>query len=117
MTEYKATLLVTSAISLAATMLPVRDAEPLNVARILVTRCPTEVSIRYIPGLMWAGALRLTSLTGETRWRDKARREMEPFVSGRDTRLQRRHAARRVPVDRRRPREGTLLEPAGDQRA
>lgn len=76
-------VLVSIALFLAAALQPVRDPEPLDLARMLVARYPVEVSIRYIPALIWSGALRLTHLTGESRWSDKARREMEPFVSGR----------------------------------
>ena len=55
---------------------------PLDVARILATRYPQEVSVSYIPALAWSGALRLSALTGETRWEQKARREMQPFAAG-----------------------------------
>ena len=36
----------------------------------------------YIPALAWAGQLRLSALTGETQWREKALRAVEPFTSG-----------------------------------
>ena len=36
----------------------------------------------YIPALAWSGAMRLTALTGEARWKEKARQQMEPFLSG-----------------------------------
>ena len=36
----------------------------------------------YIPALSWSGAIRLTTLTDEGRWREKAQREMQPFISG-----------------------------------
>ena len=36
----------------------------------------------YIPALAWAGQLRLSALTGETQWREKALRAVEPFNSG-----------------------------------
>ena len=36
----------------------------------------------YIPGLAWGGALRLAAVTGEPRWMEKPRREMQPFVTG-----------------------------------
>jgi rhamnogalacturonyl hydrolase YesR len=57
------------------------DPLPLDIARILAGRYPQELSVRYIPALLWSGALRLTALTGEPKWEDKARREMEPFVA------------------------------------
>jgi rhamnogalacturonyl hydrolase YesR len=58
-----------------------RELQPLDVARMLAGRYPQEVSVRYIPALLWSGFLRLTARTGEARWEEKARREMEPFVS------------------------------------
>ena len=56
--------------------------QPLDVARIVAERYPREMSLGYIPALVWSGSLRLSSLTGDDRWRQKARREMEPFISG-----------------------------------
>jgi hypothetical protein len=35
-----------------------------------------------IPALAWAGQLRLSALTGETQWREKALRAVETFTSG-----------------------------------
>jgi rhamnogalacturonyl hydrolase YesR len=36
----------------------------------------------YIAALSWSGAIRLTKLTDEARWGEKARRQMQPFISG-----------------------------------
>jgi rhamnogalacturonyl hydrolase YesR len=36
----------------------------------------------YIPGVAWASSLRLAQLTGEERWKEKPRRDMQPFLSG-----------------------------------
>jgi rhamnogalacturonyl hydrolase YesR len=36
----------------------------------------------YIPGLAWSGAFRLAAITGESQWKDKPRREMQPFIAG-----------------------------------
>jgi unsaturated rhamnogalacturonyl hydrolase len=36
----------------------------------------------YIPALSWAGALRVTTLTGEPRFAERARLQMRPFLSG-----------------------------------
>jgi rhamnogalacturonyl hydrolase YesR len=55
---------------------------PLDVARVLAARYPAEPVMSYIPALAWSGAFRLAVLTGEDRWREKPRREMQPFVSG-----------------------------------
>jgi rhamnogalacturonyl hydrolase YesR len=55
---------------------------PLDVARVFAARYPEAPSMSYIPALAWSGALRLSILTGESRWADRARREMQPFLSG-----------------------------------
>lgn len=55
---------------------------PLDVARLLAGRYPETPSMSYIPALAWSGALRLAALTGETQWRDKARTQMTPFLTG-----------------------------------
>jgi rhamnogalacturonyl hydrolase YesR len=36
----------------------------------------------YIPALSWSGSFRLAGLTSEDRWREKPRREMQPFLEG-----------------------------------
>jgi hypothetical protein len=36
----------------------------------------------YIPALAWSGSLRLSDMTGEERWKEKARAELQPFISG-----------------------------------
>jgi rhamnogalacturonyl hydrolase YesR len=36
----------------------------------------------YIPALSWSGAFRLAALTGDSQWKDKPRREMQPFLAG-----------------------------------
>jgi rhamnogalacturonyl hydrolase YesR len=56
--------------------------EPLDVARALASRYPAQPIMSYIPALAWSGSLRLAALTGEERWRDKARRDMQPFLDG-----------------------------------
>lgn len=58
------------------------SAEPLAIARILAARYPAQPIMSYIPALSWAGSLRLAALTKEERWRDKATRDMQPFLSG-----------------------------------
>jgi len=75
---------VALAAALAVTGRPQTTSElpPLDVARILATRYPEEISVRYVPALAWSGALRLSALTDEARWEQKARREMQPFISG-----------------------------------
>ena len=57
-------------------------AEPLAVAQILAARYPGQASMSYIPALTWAGQLRLSALTGEKEWRDKALKAIEAFTSG-----------------------------------
>jgi hypothetical protein len=55
---------------------------PLEVARVLAGRYPAEPSMSYIPALAWSGALRLSILAREPQWAERARREMQPFMSG-----------------------------------
>ncbi len=55
---------------------------PLDVARVLAARYPESPIMSYIPGMAWAASLRLASLTGESRWLEKPRREMRPFITG-----------------------------------
>lgn len=49
---------------------------------MLAARYPAEPVMSYIPALAWSGSFRLAVLTGEDRWREKPRREMQPFVAG-----------------------------------
>jgi rhamnogalacturonyl hydrolase YesR len=58
-------------------------AEPLAVARILAAKYPAEPIMSYIPALSWSGSLRLSELTGEPRWREKAEKDMERFIADR----------------------------------
>lgn len=52
------------------------------MARIVAARYPDQPIMSYIPALVWSGAIRLTALTGEARWKEKARQQMQPFLSG-----------------------------------
>jgi rhamnogalacturonyl hydrolase YesR len=70
-------LSIVSASSLAA-----QSREPLDVARLLAARYPATPSMSYIPALAWSGSYRLAALTGEERWLEKPRRDMQPFLSG-----------------------------------
>lgn len=58
-------------------------ADPVAIARTLAAKYPTQPGMSYIPALAWSGQLRLSALTGETQWRNKALRDLEPFSSGR----------------------------------
>jgi unsaturated rhamnogalacturonyl hydrolase len=76
-------LILPAALAAAGQPRTTSELSPLDVARILAARYPEDASsVRYIPALAWSGALRLSALTGEARWAQKARREMQPFVSG-----------------------------------
>ena len=55
---------------------------PLDIARVLAKRYPAQPIMSYIPALSWSGAMRLSQLTGDPSFADKARREMAPFLSG-----------------------------------
>jgi unsaturated rhamnogalacturonyl hydrolase len=58
------------------------ERQPLDVARVLAARYPETIAMSYIPALSWSGAVRLTALTNEPRWKEKARQQVEPFISG-----------------------------------
>jgi len=57
-------------------------AEPLAIARILAAKYPAQPIMSYIPALSWSGQMRLSELTGEPQWREKALKDMEAFTSG-----------------------------------
>jgi len=57
--------------------------EPLAVARILAAKYPAQPIMSYIPALSWSNSYRLSELTGEPQWREKAARDMEPFKADR----------------------------------
>jgi rhamnogalacturonyl hydrolase YesR len=77
-----AALVITMAPAAAVQPQPSTTREPLDVARALAARYPAQPIMSYIPALAWSGSLRLAALTGEERWRDKARRDMQPFLDG-----------------------------------
>lgn len=55
---------------------------PLGIARLLAARYPASPIMSYIPALSWSGALRLSKLTGESQYRDRAVAQMTPFLTG-----------------------------------
>ena len=55
---------------------------PLGIARLLAARYPASPIMSYIPALSWSGALRLSKLTGESQYRDRAVAQMTPFLNG-----------------------------------
>ena len=55
---------------------------PLGIARLLAARYPASPIMSYIPALSWSGALRLSTLTGESQYRDRAVAQMTPFLTG-----------------------------------
>jgi unsaturated rhamnogalacturonyl hydrolase len=59
---------------------PVRT--PLDIARVLAAKYPESPIMSYIPALSWSGSLRLAALTGDERWKEKPRRQMQPFIAG-----------------------------------
>ena len=65
---------------LAARHVPADD--PLEVARILAAKYPAQKTMSYIPALAWSGQLRLSALTGEPQWREKALKDLDAFTTG-----------------------------------
>ena len=67
------------------------ERQPLEIARVLATRYPENASMSYIAALTWSGARQLSAHTNEARWKEKARRELEPFISGEKTAIAEPH--------------------------
>lgn len=55
---------------------------PLEIARMLAARFPVTPSMSYIPALSWSGALRVSAITGDAQYGERARAQMTPFLSG-----------------------------------
>ena len=58
------------------------ERSPLDIAKVLAAKYPAQPIMSYIPALSWSASFRLAALTGEDRWREKPRREMQEFLSG-----------------------------------
>ena len=56
--------------------------DPLAIARVLAAKYPAQPIMSYIPALAWSGSLRLSAMTGESQWREKAMTDMQAFISG-----------------------------------
>lgn len=56
--------------------------EPLSIARILAARYPAQPVMSYIPALTWSSSLRLSVMTKDPQWSDRAKRAIQVFVSG-----------------------------------
>jgi rhamnogalacturonyl hydrolase YesR len=55
---------------------------PLEIARLLASRYPNSPGMSYIPALAWSGAFRVSLLTKEPSFREKALGQMMPFLNG-----------------------------------
>lgn len=58
------------------------ERSPLDIARLLAARYPESPIMSYIPGVAWSASLRLARLTGEEKWKEKPRRDLQPFIAG-----------------------------------
>lgn len=56
--------------------------DPLALARTLAARYPAAPGMSYIPALAWSGGLRVSALTGDGSFREKALSQMRPFLTG-----------------------------------
>ena len=61
---------------------PSSTRQPLDIARVLAQKYPASPIMSYIPALSWSGAMRLSVVTGDDAFAQKARRDMTPFLSG-----------------------------------
>lgn len=82
-------LLVRIAVAMCLLIAPVAaqnagmdPADPLKIARVLAARYPAQPIMSYIPALSWSGSIRLSAVTNESAWREKALKEMQAFISG-----------------------------------
>jgi unsaturated rhamnogalacturonyl hydrolase len=57
------------------------DTSPLALARLLASKYPAQPIMSYIPALAWSGSIRLTALTKEPQWREKAAKDMQALLS------------------------------------
>lgn len=55
---------------------------PLDIARMLAAKYPASPIMSYIPALSWSGAFRVSQLTGDTQYRDRAVAQMTPYLTG-----------------------------------
>ncbi len=74
-----AVLLVSTAM---ARVQPNDQRTPLEVARVLAMRYPAAPTMSYIPAVAWSASLRITAMTDEPQYADKARRDMQVFLTG-----------------------------------
>jgi hypothetical protein len=85
MATYTQKLVIATAI-VAMTLAGIRaqapTRNPLEIARILAARYPAQPIMSYIPALAWSSQLRLTAITAEVKWRQKAMHDIEGFVDG-----------------------------------
>lgn len=73
------------ALALLATDRPTAQTpatDPLAIARILAGKYPAQPIMSYIPALSWSSSLRLSAMTKEPQWRDKALKDIQAFNSG-----------------------------------
>jgi rhamnogalacturonyl hydrolase YesR len=59
-----------------------QPASPREIAQLLAARYPETPSMSYIPAVAWSSSLRLAQLTGDGKWSEKPRREIQAFVTG-----------------------------------
>lgn len=78
-----ATVIAVGILMSSAAPMAQAPAEPLAVARVLAARYPAQPIMSYIPALAWSNSLRLTELTGERQWRDKALKDMAALTTDR----------------------------------
>lgn len=78
MTRFRAIVLQVAVATLAAPPVTAQApaTDPLAIARILAAKYPSNPDLTYISALSWSSSLRLTVLTKEPRWQEKAAKEM-----------------------------------------
>jgi hypothetical protein len=84
--------LLAGAVVAALSARQVAADEPLEIARLLAAKYPAQKIMSYIPALAWSGQLRLSALTGEPQWREKAVKTLMPSRPDKRRRLSNRLA-------------------------
>lgn len=77
-----AALFAAATIATHSTHAQTPPTDPLAVARILAAKYPAQPILSYIPALAWSNSMRLSELTAEPQWKEKAAKDIEAFTSG-----------------------------------
>jgi rhamnogalacturonyl hydrolase YesR len=78
----RTSILLLVALFGSASNQPAHLTSPRDVAQVLAARYPESPLMSYIPAVAWSSSLRLAQVTGDDKWNEKPRREIQVFVGG-----------------------------------